>query len=586
MPRYRTLNNDGYINVDGARVWAGDDGWFDVESGSRVEAALLAGGAVTDTPNTQPTTASDTGSISGGTTLTAATRYYHDKWVVNGGGNVPLAEDVASSGLTLAFEAGVNQPAFTLSFLGGVTVIQENGTTLNSAEADGGLVIVTCQSVAPVVWRVASGAQAPRGALPAIGKPLALAITSGATASNGTVSYVKRVGPNGKLLSGVRFTSNGGAVTSGSVDLPLFASTVPGGSVSFLIYSEMPGLMNEAVGVTAYIGDTAFSNFFSSNFTLSRNGWYEYTPGAVGSPTARKWAATGSPVFGTTSFTKGRIRVDHTAGKVPVFEVYAVTEAAGPAQAPIVMSFDDGYANAYTLGAPTLEKYGLRGCFGLIADNVGTSGVYMTWAQARDLVARGHEIVVHGPLGGSGSLRNYDASPTRAADIAADLAYHRDRILAEGCSTNGSHRVYVYPQGENQKDFADMVIRDAVRNAGFRVMRGVDINREDTMLPMGSGMLEYVSIVAHAWVSEGTEVANITNINTRVTNNVAADRPSVMMFHYVVAGTPVQSLEIKQSNLELICQNAANLIAAGTAKNMTFTELYEASTGYRLAVAP
>ena len=117
-------------------------------------------------------------------------------------------------------------------------------------------------------------------------------------------------------------------------------------------------------------------------------------------------------------------------------------------------------------------------------------------------------------------------------------------------------------------------------------MRGVDINREDTMLPMGSGMLEYVSIVAHAWGSEGTEVANITNINTRVTNNVAAKRPSVMMFHYVVAGTPVQSLEIKQSNLELICQNAANLIAAGTAKNMTFTELYEASTGYRLATAP
>ena len=106
-------------------------------------------------------TPGDTGSISGGTTLTAATRYYHDKWVVNGGGNVPLAEDVASSGLTLAFEAGVNQPAFTLSFLGGVTVIQENGATLNSAEAEGGLVIVTCQSVAPVVWRVASGRYSP-----------------------------------------------------------------------------------------------------------------------------------------------------------------------------------------------------------------------------------------------------------------------------------------------------------------------------------------------------------------------------------------------------------------------------------------
>lgn len=49
MPRYRKLDNDPYINVDGVRIWAGDDGWFDVESGSRAEQVLLAGGAVSDT---------------------------------------------------------------------------------------------------------------------------------------------------------------------------------------------------------------------------------------------------------------------------------------------------------------------------------------------------------------------------------------------------------------------------------------------------------------------------------------------------------------------------------------------------------
>lgn len=46
MARYRTLNNDTAINVDGVRLRAGDDGVFDVTSGSRSEAVLLAGGAV------------------------------------------------------------------------------------------------------------------------------------------------------------------------------------------------------------------------------------------------------------------------------------------------------------------------------------------------------------------------------------------------------------------------------------------------------------------------------------------------------------------------------------------------------------
>jgi hypothetical protein len=62
MPRYRKLDNDPYINVDGVRVWAGDDGWFDVESGSRAEQVLLAGGAVSDTA-----AAASSGGSGGGT---------------------------------------------------------------------------------------------------------------------------------------------------------------------------------------------------------------------------------------------------------------------------------------------------------------------------------------------------------------------------------------------------------------------------------------------------------------------------------------------------------------------------------------
>lgn len=52
MPRYRTLNNDPAINVDGVRVFADNEGWFFAASGSRLEQVLLNGGAVSDTPTT------------------------------------------------------------------------------------------------------------------------------------------------------------------------------------------------------------------------------------------------------------------------------------------------------------------------------------------------------------------------------------------------------------------------------------------------------------------------------------------------------------------------------------------------------
>jgi hypothetical protein len=46
LRRYRTLNNDTEVNVDGVRLRAGDDGVFVVEAGSRAEDVLIAGGAI------------------------------------------------------------------------------------------------------------------------------------------------------------------------------------------------------------------------------------------------------------------------------------------------------------------------------------------------------------------------------------------------------------------------------------------------------------------------------------------------------------------------------------------------------------
>jgi len=270
-----------------------------------------------------------------------------------------------------------------------------------------------------------------------------------------------------------------------------------------------------------------------------------------------------------------RVRFDYAAGQAPEFEVYALVEDCGPAQAPINFIFDDGYAEQYTLAAPILERYGLRGSFAVIADAIGTSGVYMTWDQCRDLRDRGHEINVHGPIGGNGSLLNY----ATAAEAAADVSFHRNLVIANGCNVNGSANCYVWPQGNNAFANGDTSIVDAVTALGIKCARGVDNTREDSLLPWGSRMLMYQSIVGHAWASEGTEVANIAAIQQRVVDNVAAKRPSVFMLHYLTTGTPTQSLQIKTANFELLCQTAAAQIATGAAVNVTMTGLHYIATG-------
>ena len=71
---------------------------------------------------------------------------------------------------------------------------------------------------------------------------------------------------------------------------------------------------------------------------------------------------------------------------------------AGVAQADpfkVAFTFDDGFADQYERVAPLLEKYGFRGTFNLITDDVGKDKYHMTWAQAKDLARRGHAIESH-----------------------------------------------------------------------------------------------------------------------------------------------------------------------------------------------
>lgn len=63
---------------------------------------------------------------------------------------------------------------------------------------------------------------------------------------------------------------------------------------------------------------------------------------------------------------------------------------------PIILTFDDGYADHYTNVFPTLKDFGFTGTFFIITQfaDQGAKG-YMTWQQIQELAANGMEIGTH-----------------------------------------------------------------------------------------------------------------------------------------------------------------------------------------------
>ena len=63
---------------------------------------------------------------------------------------------------------------------------------------------------------------------------------------------------------------------------------------------------------------------------------------------------------------------------------------------PIILTFDDGYADQYPNVFPTLKDYGFTGTFFIITQFADTqANGYMTWEQIQELAANGMEIGTH-----------------------------------------------------------------------------------------------------------------------------------------------------------------------------------------------
>lgn len=76
--------------------------------------------------------------------------------------------------------------------------------------------------------------------------------------------------------------------------------------------------------------------------------------------------------------------------------IYHLTRGTPLPPKPIVLTFDDGYADQYENAFPLLKKYGFRATFFIITDFITEEYPdYMTWAQLKEMLEAGMEIGSH-----------------------------------------------------------------------------------------------------------------------------------------------------------------------------------------------
>lgn len=104
---------------------------------------------------------------------------------------------------------------------------------------------------------------------------------------------------------------------------------------------------------------------------------------------------------------------------------------------PIVLTFDDGYADAYQNAMPLLLRYGFTGTFFITVNLVGRPG-YVTWDQVRAMSAAGMDIESH-------AMDHVSMAKRAVASLRSQFADSR-QILSERTGTDV--RFFAYPAGE------------------------------------------------------------------------------------------------------------------------------------------
>jgi len=115
---------------------------------------------------------------------------------------------------------------------------------------------------------------------------------------------------------------------------------------------------------------------------------------------------------------------------------------------PIVLTFDDGYRDAYEVVFPSLLDYGFTGTFFVLATPAHLeSPNYVTWAQMKEMSHAGMDVQAHGRDHVDLRGRSYDYLVYQILGIQEAIHYHTDRLP----------RFFCYPSGRRDANVIAML---------------------------------------------------------------------------------------------------------------------------------
>ncbi len=120
---------------------------------------------------------------------------------------------------------------------------------------------------------------------------------------------------------------------------------------------------------------------------------------------------------------------------------------------PVILTFDDGYRDAYEHAFPVLQEFGFTGTFFVITARLDEGHpAYITWAQAQEMAAAGISIESH-------TKEHPNLSGRGAAELYYQIQGSLESIAAH---TGQAVRVFSYPGGR-----WDEGVLEAVRRFGI-----------------------------------------------------------------------------------------------------------------------
>jgi peptidoglycan/xylan/chitin deacetylase (PgdA/CDA1 family) len=107
---------------------------------------------------------------------------------------------------------------------------------------------------------------------------------------------------------------------------------------------------------------------------------------------------------------------------------------------PVILTFDDGYRDAYEVVFPLLLDYGFTGTFFVLATPAHfESPDYVTWAQMKEMSDAGMEIQAHGRDHVDLRNRSYDYLVYQVWGIQEAVEYHTGHLPRFFCYPSGRY---------------------------------------------------------------------------------------------------------------------------------------------------